>query len=94
MTEQADIWKVFWKRYQDRYPFAFVFENLTKYLVSPEVMKTIEANVVESAKEAIKKEIMEPREILISVADCPKCKHPNDPSAKFCNQYGTGIKSN
>lgn len=93
MAEQPDIWRVFWKRYQERYPFAFVFENaiatrvkqmwtdvsptyemplnaswtleqgefkanmlgflilgatgevvfenLTKYLVSPEVMKTI-----------------------------------------------------
>jgi len=48
--------------------------------------------VVESAKEAIKKEMMEPGEILISVAECSKCKHPNDPTAKFCNQCGTKLK--
>jgi hypothetical protein len=145
MADEQDVWKVFWKRFQEQYPVAYmyefviaervnkmwedvspiyeqpivatwsidksgfkanmlgflvlgatgevVFENLTKYLVSPEVMKTIEANVVQSAKEAIKKESKEPLELLISVSECPKYKHPNDPTAKFCNQCGTKLES-
>lgn len=54
-------------------------------------MKTIEAKVVESAKESIKNVKMEPLELYISVKDCPKCNHPNDPEAKFCNQCGTKL---
>lgn len=145
MVDGKDVWDVFWKRYKERYPVAYLykssiskklikmwedvsplyetsltaswtidkdgfksdmlgflmlgaisevmFENLTKYLVSSEVMKTIEANVVKSAKEAIKKEIVKPGgELLISVQECPSCKHPNDPAAKYCNQCGTKLE--
>jgi hypothetical protein len=69
-----------------------VSENLNEYLVSPDVMKTIEAKVVESAKEAIINAKMEPLELYISVKDCSKCKHPNDPKLNFATMWNKIIE--
>ncbi len=143
MNDNSGIWKVFWKRYGERYPVAYflenkttervqkmwadvspsyempliavwsiekgyfksdmlgflmlgaigetMFETLTQYILSPEYVKTLEEKILVSAKKAIQTGITKLPEQLLSFIECPKCKHPNDPSAKYCNQCGTEV---